>query len=75
MPTVDLATGQLLLEAPGRLCLSPGNGHGGTITGLLDSGLPGSPRRASGIHTIYYFQVDNPLVNLADYLFLGRRIT
>jgi UDP-N-acetylglucosamine/UDP-N-acetylgalactosamine diphosphorylase len=72
MPAVDLATGRLLLEAPGRLCLSP-NGHGGTITGLRDSGLLDRLDEL-GVHTIYYFQVDNPLVNLADYLFLGRHI-
>jgi UDP-N-acetylglucosamine/UDP-N-acetylgalactosamine diphosphorylase len=72
MPAVDLETGRLLLEAPGRLCLSP-NGHGGTITGLMDSGLL-DRLGEMGVHTIYYFQVDNPLVNLADYLFIGRHI-
>jgi UDP-N-acetylglucosamine/UDP-N-acetylgalactosamine diphosphorylase len=72
MPAVDLATGRLLLEAPGRLCLSP-NGHGGTITGLLDSGLLDRLDEL-GVRTIYYFQVDNPLVNLADFLFIGRHV-
>jgi UDP-N-acetylglucosamine/UDP-N-acetylgalactosamine diphosphorylase len=72
MPAVDLETGRLLLEAPGRLCLSP-NGHGGTITGLLDSGLLDRLDEL-GFRTIYYFQVDNPLVNLADYLFIGRHV-
>ena len=38
MPALDLATGKLLLEAPGRLFLSP-DGHGGTLTALADSGL------------------------------------
>lgn len=72
MPAVDLETGRLLLEAPGRLCLSP-NGHGGTITGLADSGLLDRLRDLD-ISTIYYFQVDNPLVNLADFVFLGRHM-
>lgn len=72
MPALDLATGRLLLEAPGRLGLSP-NGHGGAITGLLDSGLLDYLEEL-GVHTIYYFQVDNPLVNLADYLFIGRHL-
>ena len=72
MPAVDLATGRLLLEAPGRLCLSP-NGHGGTVTGLFDSGLLDRLDEL-GIRTIYYFQVDNPLVNLADYIFIGRHL-
>ncbi len=38
MPALDLATGKLLLEAPGRLFLSP-DGHGGTLTALAKSGL------------------------------------
>ncbi len=70
MPAVDLATGRLLLEEPHRLCLSP-NGHGGTITGLLDSGLLDRLEEL-GVRAIYYFQVDNPLVHLADNLFVGR---
>jgi UDP-N-acetylglucosamine/UDP-N-acetylgalactosamine diphosphorylase len=72
MPALDLATGRLLLEAPGRLCLGP-NGHGGTITGLLDSGLL-DRLEERGVHTISYFQVDNPLTKLADYLFVGRHV-
>jgi UDP-N-acetylglucosamine/UDP-N-acetylgalactosamine diphosphorylase len=72
MPAVDLATGQLLLEEPHRLCLSP-NGHGGTITGLATSGLF-DRLEARGIRTISYFQVDNPLTKLADYLFVGRHL-
>ncbi len=70
MPAVDLASGRMLLDAPDRLCLSP-NGHGGTITGLLDSGIL-DRLDERGVRTIYYFQVDNPLVNLADSLFVGR---
>src|SRR5437660_1707933 len=38
MPALDWGTGKLLMEAPGRLFLSP-NGHGGSLTGLADSGL------------------------------------
>ena len=72
MPALDLVTGRLLLEAPGRLCLSP-NGHGGTVTGLADSGFL-DRLQERGIRTISYFQVDNPLTNLADYLFLGRHL-
>src|SRR5262249_6174489 len=40
MPALDLATGKLLLEAPGRLFTSP-NGHGGTLKALADTGLLG----------------------------------
>jgi UDP-N-acetylglucosamine/UDP-N-acetylgalactosamine diphosphorylase len=72
MPALDLATGRLLLEKPGQLFLSP-NGHGGTLTGLAESGLLVRLRKR-GIQHVYYFQVDNPLVRLDDTLFLGRHI-
>jgi UDP-N-acetylglucosamine/UDP-N-acetylgalactosamine diphosphorylase len=72
MPALDRATGRLLMEAPGRLFLSP-NGHGGTLTALADSGLLDKLRR-QGIHHIFYFQVDNPLVKVADPVFLGHRV-
>jgi UDP-N-acetylglucosamine/UDP-N-acetylgalactosamine diphosphorylase len=69
MPALDMATGRLLLEAPGRLFASP-NGHGGTLTALADSGLL-DRLRSQGIGQIFYCQVDNPLVKIADPLFLG----
>lgn len=72
MPALDLATGKLLLEAPGQLFLSP-NGHGGTLTALADSGLL-AKLKAAGIKHVHYFQVDNPLVNVGDPAFLGRHI-
>lgn len=72
MPALDLATGRLLLEAPGRLFLSP-NGHGGTLTALNDCGLL-AKLTADGIKHLFYFQVDNPLVNVCDPAFLGRHI-
>lgn len=72
MPALDLKTGKLLLEAPGKLALSP-NGHGGTLAGLADSGLL-AKLRDSGVVTVYYFQVDNPLTNLADLVFLGQHL-
>jgi UDP-N-acetylglucosamine/UDP-N-acetylgalactosamine diphosphorylase len=72
MPALDRATGRLILEAPGRLFLSP-NGHGGTLTALADSGLLGR-LRLQGIRNIFYFQVDNPLVKVADPVFLGHHL-
>ena len=72
MPALDLATGKLLLEAPGKLFLSP-NGHGGTLTALQDSGLL-KELETSGIKHIFYFQVDNPLVKIADPAFVGQHI-
>lgn len=72
MPAVDLATGRLLLEAPGRLFLSP-NGHGGTLTALRASGTLDAVA-ARGVRHVFYFQVDNPLVKVADPGFLGHHI-
>lgn len=73
MPALDLATGKLLLEAPGRLFLSP-DGHGGTLTALSKSGLLEQLRRR-GIRHLFYFQVDNPLVKVADPTFIGRHLS
>jgi len=72
MPALDYDTGKLLLEAPGRLALGP-NGHGGTLAALDDAALLDRLER-QGIQTVSYFQVDNPLTNLADPLFLGRHL-
>jgi UDP-N-acetylglucosamine/UDP-N-acetylgalactosamine diphosphorylase len=72
MPALDLHTGKLLLEAPGQLFLSP-NGHGGTLTALADSGLL-AKLKADGVKHVFYFQVDNPLVRVADPAFVGRHI-
>jgi UDP-N-acetylglucosamine/UDP-N-acetylgalactosamine diphosphorylase len=72
MPALDLATGRLLLEDKGRLFLSP-DGHGGTLTALSGSGLL-DRMRGQGIRQVFYFQVDNPLVSVADPLFLGHHL-
>jgi UDP-N-acetylglucosamine/UDP-N-acetylgalactosamine diphosphorylase len=72
MPAVDIATGQLLFESPGVLFSSP-NGHGGTLTALSDSEVLDAVA-ARGIKHIFYFQVDNPLVNIGDPAFLGKHI-
>src|SRR5262249_53870293 len=72
MPALDMNTGRLLLDAPGRLFTSP-NGHGGTLTALADSGLL-DRLRERGIRQIFYFQVDNPLVKVADPRFLGHHL-
>jgi UDP-N-acetylglucosamine/UDP-N-acetylgalactosamine diphosphorylase len=72
MPALDLKTGKLLLESPGRLFTSP-NGHGGTLRALADAGLL-DKLRSQGIEHVFYFQVDNPLVKVADPAFLGRHV-
>jgi UDP-N-acetylglucosamine/UDP-N-acetylgalactosamine diphosphorylase len=72
MPAVDLTTGRILLEQPGRLFLSP-NGHGGTLTALAESGLL-KELESRGVRHVFYFQVDNPLVKVCDPAFLGNHI-
>ncbi len=72
MSALDAASGRLLLEAPGKLFLGP-NGHGGSLTALHDSGLL-TELASSGIKHLFYFQVDNPLVKIADPAFVGQHI-
>jgi UDP-N-acetylglucosamine/UDP-N-acetylgalactosamine diphosphorylase len=72
MPAVDLETGKLLLEAPGRLFASP-DGHGGTLLALIESGLLDKLEQQC-VTEIFYFQVDNPLIRVADPVFLGRHL-
>jgi UDP-N-acetylglucosamine/UDP-N-acetylgalactosamine diphosphorylase len=69
MPAVEAATGRVLLEAPGRIAASP-DGHGGTLAALARSGeLDDIERR--GIRHLFYFQVDNPLVDICGREFVG----
>jgi UDP-N-acetylglucosamine/UDP-N-acetylgalactosamine diphosphorylase len=75
MPAVDRASQKVLLAEKGRVALSP-DGHGGTLTALAAPGPAGAPSCldemcARGIRTLFYFQVDNPLVKIADPAFLG----
>lgn len=75
MPAVDRETGQILLAAKDHVALSP-DGHGGTLYALAQPGTDGEPScleemKSRGIRTIFYFQVDNPLVKIADPAFLG----
>jgi UDP-N-acetylglucosamine/UDP-N-acetylgalactosamine diphosphorylase len=69
MPAADAQSGRLLLEAPDRLFASP-DGHGGMLAALARSGGLADMRRR-GVRHLFYFQVDNPLVDLAGAEFLG----
>jgi UDP-N-acetylglucosamine/UDP-N-acetylgalactosamine diphosphorylase len=69
MPAVDATTGKILLARPGELFASP-DGHGGTLAGLERSGGLAA-MHDQGIEQIFYFQVDNPLVQVCDSEFLG----
>ncbi len=68
MPAVDYK-GKILLADKGEIAMTP-DGHGGSLRALVRSGA--TKRMAeSGIDTISYFQVDNPLVHAVDPAFIG----
>ncbi|GIW71325.1 MAG: UDP-N-acetylhexosamine pyrophosphorylase [Planctomycetota bacterium] len=68
LPAVD-RRGKILMESPWRLATSP-DGHGGVIRALRESGALADMQRR-GIELISYWQIDNPLVRIADPVFLG----
>ena len=69
LPAVDKETGAILLEAPDRIALSP-DGHGGLLRAMRNEGVLDDARRR-GVRTIGTFQIDNPLLRLAQPIFLG----
>lgn len=68
VPSLDYE-GKLILESPFRLAMNP-DGHGGCLWALVHSGAVADMRKR-GIRTLSYFQVDNPLVTIADPAFIG----
>lgn len=71
MPAVS-RDGKILLSAPDEIALSP-NGHGGSIKALWESGAI-EWVRGQGVDTLFYFQVDNPLTNIGDPVFIGYHV-
>jgi len=61
--------GRILLAEKGSIARSP-DGHGGCIQALHRSGALADMKRR-GVEYLSYWQVDNPLVNLFDPLFIG----
>ncbi len=61
--------GEILLAAKDTLAASP-DGHGGSLKALYKSGAIADMKNR-GIEYISYFQVDNPLINIFDPLFIG----
>lgn len=68
MPAVDPA-GRIVMAEKGAIAMSP-DGHGGSLRALVRSGAVEEMRRR-GVETLSYFQVDNPLVHIADPAFIG----
>ncbi len=61
--------GEILLADKDRISCSP-DGHGGSLKALYKSGALEDMKRR-GVEFVSYFQVDNPLINIFDPLFIG----
>ncbi|OGV33530.1 MAG: hypothetical protein A2020_10555 [Lentisphaerae bacterium GWF2_45_14] len=68
MPAINYE-GKILLSSKYSIALSP-DGHGGTLLALKNSGALAKMKDDS-VELISYFQVDNPLVSVANPAFLG----
>jgi UDP-N-acetylglucosamine/UDP-N-acetylgalactosamine diphosphorylase len=69
MPAVDAVTGAVLLAERDHVALSP-DGHGGTLRALARGGCL-EDMRSRGIETVFYLQVDNPMIAIGDPGFVG----
>ncbi len=67
-PSFDF-DGKLILERPDRIFENP-DGHGGSLIALQRSGALDDMQRR-GITSIFYYQVDNPLLPIGDPVLLG----
>jgi len=68
VPTIT-PEGKLILKDDTHLMANP-DGHGGSLRALYQSGLL-KDLTAKGFSEIFYCQVDNPLVKIADPVFIG----
>ncbi len=64
--------GKIILDKPGHVFMSP-DGHGGLLTALKRSGALADMKKR-GIKSVFFFQVDNPLVEIADPAFVGYHV-
>ena len=64
--------GKIILDAPGHVFMSP-DGHGGLLAALKRSGALDDMKRR-GVRSVFFFQVDNPLVEVADPAFVGYHV-
>lgn len=67
-PAID-NDGQIILDAVDHIFMSP-DGHGGILTALQATGMLDDMKRRK-LETLFYFQVDNPLVEIAEPAFIG----
>ena len=64
--------GKIIMDAPGHVFMSP-DGHGGLLAALKRSGAL-ADMKSRGIKSVFFFQVDNPLVEIADPAFIGYHV-
>jgi UDP-N-acetylglucosamine/UDP-N-acetylgalactosamine diphosphorylase len=72
MWAVDERFERMLLESPDSLFLGP-DGHGGMLAALAKSGCLADAQRR-GVRHFFYGQIDNPLLQVCDELFLGSHV-
>lgn len=72
MPAVDSQSGEILLESPSTIAMSP-DGHGGIVKALKKQGILESCAK-NGIEHFYYAQIDNPMVIACDPTLVGHHI-
>ena len=68
LPSFDF-DGKILLADKDSIACSP-DGHGGSLKALYKSGALEDMKKR-GVEFISYFQIDNPLINIFDPLFIG----
>ena len=67
-----LPDGRMVLEKPGNLFAAP-DGHGGILSALDRRGMLADMKKRK-LTTLFYFQVDNPMVDIADPVFVGMHL-
>ncbi len=71
IPAID-RQGKLILDAPDHIFMNP-NGHGGSLKAVWQSGALADMRKR-GIQHIFYFQVDNVLLQICDPVYIGYHV-
>ena len=64
--------GKILLADKANIACSP-DGHGGSLRALYESGAL-DDMKSRGVEFLSYWQVDNPLINIFDPLFIGLHV-
>lgn len=71
LPVIDL-NGKLLMDTKSSIVMSP-NGHGGTLIALKENNVLKNMQQRDIKH-IFYHQVDNILIKIADPVFIGYHV-